>query len=306
VAGVAVVAAIAGFMIATSGSSDSNNQNEPTVPVANQNLALQFPTGWSRIDPPSIPGVDTAGAAAVAPGGRDGETAVVFGQVDDAGNPSLLSSGVIEAIGGPPKDRAAVKLTREGLEAYRYTGLRPRGFDRRVTIYAVPNSGGVATVACLAPAAAAAGFGDDCESIANTLRLSSVTAYSVGPSEEYGKTVGRTLADLDNRVKSGIGAFRKAPGPKSQADAARSLSTAYGQAAETIAKLETSPADRGLNRTLAAALGQTSRAYRGIGSAAAAGDRQGDRRARASLRRGEQALASAVNQLKAAGYKLGG
>ena len=105
----------------------------------------------------------------------------------------------------PP--RQAVRLADNKLEAYRYPNLRPNGLDQPVTLFTVPTSEGVATVACVDPSA-------DCESIANTLKLNAGTAFPVGPSKEYAAGLGKTLGTLDKKVAAGRKALQGAIDPE--------------------------------------------------------------------------------------------
>ena len=92
-----------------------------------------------------------------------------------------------------------------------------------MTLYTVPTSAGVATVACVDPSA-------DCESIANTLKLNGGKAFPVGPSKEYASTLSKALGGLDKKVQSGRKALQSAKTPKAQAAAAKQLSSAYKSA----------------------------------------------------------------------------
>ena len=91
-------------------------------------------------------------------------------------------------------DQSALDLAVGG-QAYRYPNLRPRGLSKPVTLYTAPTSAGVATVACVAPTA-------DCETIANSLKLKSGTAFPVGPSKAYAASLGKILGRLNRTVKS--------------------------------------------------------------------------------------------------------
>ena len=93
--------------------------------------------------------------------------------------------------------------------------------------------------------------------------------------------------------------------PKAQGDAARSIATAYAAAAKSLSGLELSPADRGPNARLVAALEDTGAAYRRAGSAAAKKDRSGFRKAGADIDKAEKEIAGALDGLKQAGYGLG-
>lgn len=289
VAVAAVAAAAAGFALASSGDDEPSS-----AAVANGRLSLRVPDGWSTVArPPAIPGLTRT--TTVAPGGRAGGQAVAFGlAVGNAENPLLLPNGLRDSLAGRPRP-AAVRLRPEGLQAYRYADLRVNGIDRPLTVYAVPTSGGVAIVACVSPTA-------DCEAIASSLRLSSLRAYPVGPSEDYARAVGRALSGLP----SGPTRLRRASGRRSRERAARELSTAFRGAARAIRRTQAGPADRGLSATLTNALDRIDRGYRALSAAATDGNRGRDRSARLAIRRGERALEDAIGELRAAGYRLRG
>ena len=275
---------------------------KPTVVVSNAALKLTVPRGWSRLStPPAVPGLSVNDAVAVSPGPRRGAGVIVFGQVSDADNPALLSTPLIEAGGGAPQ--AAVKLGAADLEAYRYRGLRPDGLDRRLTVYAVPTTAGVATVGCLA---ADRDFDRQCDRIANTLELLGGRSFPVGPSDEYARVVSRTLADLRRDAAAGRATLRGARTPGEQAAAARALARVYTRAAGRLGALEVSPADRTANLRLVQALDAGRAAFERAASAARAGDRAHYGQAGAAVTRGEQQLTDALDRLEAAGYRLVG
>ena len=166
---------------------------------------------------------------AMAPPGAKGDQSVVVGQVKQgAANPTLLPAGFLQALGldaGELPPRAPVQLSRSKLQAFRYTNLRPNGLSKAVTLFTVPTSAGVATLACVDPET-------NCEAIANTLKLNAGTAFPVGPSKDYAAALGKTLGGLDKKVASGRDALQGAKTPKAQAAAAGDLASAYGARGE--------------------------------------------------------------------------
>ena len=196
--GVAVViAAIVGFLAGGSGGKGGGGGGKPTAAASNADVEALFPTGWTKASAPQIPGMTFASPVAMKPpGGKGGET-VVFGQVKEgANNPTLLPVGFLAALGldgGEVPPREAVQLKRGDLQAYRYKTLRPNGLDDAVTLFTVPTSAGIATLACVDP-------GGDCEAIADTFKLKAGTAFPVGPSKEYAAAVGKVLGGLDKKV----------------------------------------------------------------------------------------------------------
>ena len=92
-------------------------------------------------------------------------------------NPTLLPLAVPADARRVAAEPDAVELG-DGLQAYRYDGLKPNGFDRAVTVYAAPTSTGVATLACLAPPDDADAFASTCDQMANTLHRPATASRS--------------------------------------------------------------------------------------------------------------------------------
>jgi hypothetical protein len=223
--------------------------------------------------------------------------AVSFGTVrNEADNSTLLPAGVIQAAGEVPGERTAVKLGPGDVEAYRYPDVRLEGLGQPVTFYAVPTTAGVATVACIPSTAT-------CDGIANTLELNG-EPFPVGPSADYAKKVNDTLGTLNAAVAKRGAALDKAKTPAKQAAAARSLQGAYRKAAASLRGGELSPADRGANKRLVAALGGLAKAYGQAATAAKNNNKAGFKRAGASVNRAQQELSGALAGLRAAGYEI--
>jgi hypothetical protein len=231
-----------------------------------------------------------------------GGESVVAGQVKQAANSALLPAAFLQALGldaGELPPRQAVRLADNKIEAYRYANLRPKGIEKPLTLYTAPTSAGVATVACVDPSA-------DCESIANTLKLTGATAFPVGPSKAYASTLSKALGGLDKKVQSGRKALRSAKTPKAQAAAAKQLSAAHKSASSTLSKAGVSPADAAANQELASALKQTGDAYGKLASAASSGNKGAYAKASRKVQTSEAAVARALQTIQAAGYKIAG
>ena len=203
-----------------------------------------------------------------------------------------------------PKPSGAVQIGGGDVQAYRYDNLKPNGFDRTVTVYTAPTSAGVATVACLAPAADADSFAGTCDEIANTLELKSGDPLPVGPSKDYAATVSKTLATLGKADKAGQAKLKAAKTPQAQAAAATSLAKAFHAAGKTLAAQDLSPADRGANGLLVSALRQTGGAYDKAASAASKKSKSAFSNAGDAVAKGRKAVAKALAGLKAAGYDV--
>src|SRR5829696_3574643 len=304
----ALVAILLGFVVGGSGGGGEEpaSTGALTGSAASSGAAVKVPEGWSELAAaPDVPGLSLSDPKAAGPGGKDGGTAVVVGTVKKAAdNSTLLAQSFLQALGDVPKPSGAVQIGGGDVQAYRYDNLKPNGFDRTVTVYAAPTSAGVATLACLAPAADAESFGATCDQIANSLELSSGDPFPVGPSKTYASAVSKALAGLNKADKSGQAKLKAAKTPQAQAAAAKSLAVAFHAAGKRLARLDLSPADRGANGLLVRALRQTGGAYDDAASAASKKNAAAFKKAGGAATKGRKAVASALDGLKAAGYDV--
>jgi hypothetical protein len=173
-----------------------------------------------------------------------------------------------------------------------------------VTVYAASTTAGVATIACLAPAADADSFASTCDQMANTLELSAGDPLPVGPSKAYAGAIDKTLAALNKADKSGQAKLKSAKTPQQQAAAAKSLAKSFHGAGRTLARQDLSPADRGVNGLLVRALRQTAGGYDKAAAAAAKKNKSAFSKAGGDVAEGRKDIASALAGLKAAGYDV--
>jgi serine/threonine protein kinase len=310
-----VAAIVAGVLIGGGGGDSGGGGGEegastPVTPAEAGALKVKVPADYAALSSaPALPGLELADGAAYAPGGKDGGRAVAFGQAT-ANDSTLLPAEFRGAAGlesGKVPERIPVKLGPDGLQAYRYEGLKPAGIDRQVTVYASPTSAGVATVACLAPPADAAAFKADCEAIANTLQLTSGDAFPVGPDAGYAKTLGATFAKLDKQVAKGRQALGKDKATfRQQGAAARDVQTAYAAASKQLKDAEISPADRAINGLIVERLRDAAAAWKKAAAAAVKKDKRGFDRSEAGIKQAQQQLAQTVAGLEKAGYDIAG
>ena len=244
------------------------------------------------------------------PRSRNGPV-VVFGVARGrrASNSALLPATFLGSTGqstGAVPRRSAVRLPDQNLEAWRYPGLRPIGNNRQLTVFTVPTSSGVATVACALPPAAAAAFAAQCDAIAGTLQLRSGRAYPIGASDAYASSLNGTIGELQQTTKSGEDALLGSQTLAGQAAAAAAIASAYEGAATQLAALDLSPADREANARLVMALRAAASAYRRAANAATAGDPDAYRAASAAVPGAKQEVNSALAGVRAAGYQPAG
>ena len=293
-----VVIAVAAAIVLRSGNDKTHSPETPTVTpaaairVSASGITLKVPAGWGDTgDLPQVPGF---AAGAVSLGGPKGG-AVVVGRGDStAANSTLLASDLRAAVGTLPEKTVAD--LGDGVQAARYAKLSLGGGET-ATVYAVPTTAGVATLACTA---------DDktCDSIAASMRISDGDTFAVGPSPAYSEDIDGALSKLEKQEKSAAAALRNAGKRSSQAAATAQLASAYTGAARTLSKLKVSPADTLLNRQLVDALRATGSAYNKAAGEARRKDRGGyAREGKAALAAGKE-LEQRVNGLTAADYEL--
>ena len=280
----------------------------PTSSLAGPDLELRVPRGWSRLATAPDLGLALSGATAAAPRDRQDGPALTFGFVKGsaASNSALLAPGFLESIGkaaDAPPARSAIRLPAQGLQAWRYRNLRPVGTGDQLTVYAVPTSNGVATVACAAPPEKGTEFARQCDALAATLRLRTATAYPIGPSEAYAGALNDAIGDVQQASDSAQANLERSDTLAGQAAITRALASSYDAAARQLAALDLSPADRQANGRLVSALRAVARAYRTAASAARAGDAGAYRAASAALPGVKAKLNTALAGVRAAGYK---
>ena len=192
-----------------------------------------------------------------------------------------------------------------GLGPYRYSGIRVHGIGGVVTVYAVPTSAGVATIACIAPPTAPAAAATDCAEVAATLRVVGARAYPLGPTSDYARQLSSTFTKLRSAVAAAATRLRAARTRSGQADAGRGLAAAYS-AASAAAGPAVSPRDSDASAALVAALRVLADGYTALARAAGAGDSGAYGRAQRQVAAGASSLRSALAALAALGYAVGG
>src|SRR4051812_5388093 len=301
VGGVVVVGAVAALALGGGGGDKPAPTPTPTAakrvaaaagPISANGVSLKVPAGWSQGGTVAIPGL--AGGAVTVGGPKGGK--VVLGRGDaSAANATLLADGLRKAAGSPLPAKQTVNLSA-GVQAVRYEKL-PIGQGQTATVYAIPTTKGVTTLACLADDAT-------CATITSSLRVTSGKPFPVGPSNAYAQRVKRSLSKLESSEGSAATALSHATRRQSQVAATKRLASAYRGAAGTLRTSQVSPADKQLNRALVSALGATATAYAKAAADGAHKDRGGYGREGAKALAAGKAIGAKLNALNAAGYAI--
>jgi hypothetical protein len=301
IAAVLALAAIAiGFLVGHTGSSSSGRfTNTATV----GDVQLRYPSGW-QLNPslPSVPGMTFTTPLALARTPAVG--GLQAGELADASGPTLLASGFRSRVAGGVPQGEQVQLG--GLQAYRYQNLHVDGLSGTVTVYAVPTSAGVATVACWSSSGAASAFPTECGQVAATLRLVGATPYPITPSAEYSRLLSSTFAQLRASAATRTAELRAASTAAGQAAAATALSAAYANAATRLSAATVSPQVRDAQDAIVAALREIAAGYSQAAAAARSGSAAGYANASHMIEAGSVALGNALRSLAGLGYTTGG
>jgi hypothetical protein len=301
VAVLAAAAIAAGYLVGhgSSGSTASAFTNSATVGT----LQLRYPTKW-QLGPtlPAIPGMTFSEPLKLGPAPAVGGLSA--GEVTDGSGPTLLSPSFRARVqGGVPRGEP-VQLG--SVAGYRYSGLRVRGLSGSLTVYAVPTTAGVATIACWNAGPAGQAVDTQCQQVAGTLRLIGVTPYSLGPNASYAHSVSDAFGRLGTTVGSGLTALRTAGTPGAQAKAAQQVAAGYSAAASDLGKVTVPPAERDAHAAIVGALRRLADAYGSAAAAAAASNSGAYTRARGQITAASDALGKALRGLAALGYKVPG
>ena len=275
------------------GKALSGGDDEPAVPrsVSAKGFALEAPAAWTASTRTAqVPGLPLEDSVHLtdADGAKAGSLSAGF---TTASGPTLLPAALLDRVGHAPEG-TAVKLG--SVEALRYEGLRPEGFDRRLTLYTVPTTGGVLTIACSAPAAPVNDFMPRCEEAALSLDLKNVDAFPLGPDEDYLRDVQNALTRLDGSRRGGVRRLRQAKTPAAQARRARAVAQSYSTAAGSLSGATKNPLVIDANRAVVHALQEGAAAYRALAGAAGREERGAYDRARKRIARADASLRRAL------------
>ena len=255
-------------------------------------LELAQPDGWRqvRVSQPVRGIAFTKPVELVAPG-SGGASGIIVGEVRSVG-PTLLPAAFVRGLRRPPASAVRVALGRH--QALRYSNLEQRRSTRRLTVYAVPDSRGVATVVCFDGSRAPAAPLQSCERVAATLRVSGVATYPVEPSPKYGKAIAAAVAPLAAGQPRGRRALARAERPAGQARAAAGLARLYELAARKGRAFRAPQAARRAHRALIGALRRSGDAYARMATAIVASNRRRFGRAVHDVKGGEADRKSVV------------
>lgn len=290
--GIVAIAAVAGFVgarAAAGGNSGTGVGSSLAKPVSAGVLDVSLPAGWQR--QPAQAEL-TLGAAAASGGHL---IAVGTARTTD---PSLLPTTVLAAVGGSPSGRL---VTLRGATFYRYSNLSLRGETGTETVYAVPTADGTVLAVCRTPKPDA-GFDSLCQRVVESIRLRS-GSLAPGLLPAYASALSAAIGNLDSGQATWRARLRAAHTGRAQAVAAHQLAAAHTQTADAVAALDAGPASSA-NAALVAALRTEAQDYSALARAAEQLNVSAYNQAGAAIARDDQAVSSALSQLRTLGYRV--
>jgi serine/threonine protein kinase len=301
--------AVAAAIVIGGGDGGGGPQPPAPTPAAPEQatasgIGLRHPATWrpTEAGPDALPGTDAKWPIALAPPGAPEGTRLLAGRLPSEG-PTLLPKDLVAALPGEPPAPTLVRLGKA--DAYRYTGLAPRGSDRRADVYVIPTSSGVVTLACVAPGSPQASFSADCERSVESLAISSGDVYPLGPDRQFAKRLNGAMRTLNARRATLRKRMRSEQRAAGQADVATDLARAFTTAAGTVAAGRASPAVAPDRAAIVKAMRRTATRYRALAKAADRDDRRAYNRARPDVRRAEDGVRSALRHLDRRSYTVG-
>ena len=292
------IAMLAGWLL--SGRAGPGGDGEAVAKARAGALALAVPAGWVALErAPILPRLGLRDPIAIAPRGGDGRSGLVAGAVEEQG---AVPASFLARLRLPAAPEETVRLGAG--DAYRYQRLRPPGYDRELTLYMLPTTGAVATIACFAPPGDTAAFMAGCEQAAKTLELDGVRAAPLGTSEAYSGALDEAMRRLNARrdaLRGRLAAARTADG---QGAVCAELASAYETAVDALVSRSLGGPERQANSGVVALLERTSDAYGRMASAAVVGDRGEFTRIGREVERLEASTRTEIEGLRARGYSL--
>lgn len=294
-----VAAAAVGTLLATREDEEPSAASRVAQPrvASTDHLAVTVAPGWStaRGDEPEWARGLAEPIRLTAPGGdrQAGLAAGLTKKVDER----LLPPALAATLETPPRPQP-VRLGRYA--ALRYEDVASADTDARLVLYAVPTSGGAATLGCTASAASprADAVLRECESIAASLVIEDYQPQPVGPDATYLAALNANVERLAGERAARRRALKGTRTAAGQGRIAAALARSHAAAADAQAAVPVSLVTARANQAVVRDLQAIAGAYGSAASAARAGDSTGFDQARGAVARGELQLEDHLKDLE--------
>ena len=302
--GILLAFVLLGVLGLTIGLASAGGDSEPpgnSASVKAGAVGLEAPPGWSMAVSQRISGLPLENSRTIHLARSPGWGAIVVG-VSPAEGKTLLPETLRPAANRGP---APVPVALGHLQAIRYRRLRVGNANPALTVFVLPASTGVPTVACEPTGGHRQAFLRHCESVATTLRLRHGSAFPLGPSVPLAQRLKRQLSTLGHRRRQLRGKLAAASKPASQAAFATSLAAAFRSAAHVLGSARVSPqGERDLAAVVRSLRGARD-AYKQLATTARDEDVSGYSEAAARVRKAERSVNTNLHALRDLGYRVG-
>jgi hypothetical protein len=305
-----IALAVVGFLVGRgSGGENGGSTTRPSGPgtASAGKVTLDIPSGWRKVAAaPSIPGLRLNDSVTLSPQGTS--AAGMLAGTASSTRPSFVPDSFQKVISSSDlSDRTVVRLGK--LEAFRYAGLTPKGYDGSVTLFVVPQDKKPTTVvACFAEtgtAGAGGGVLSNCSAATAAMSIDGAKPYELKLSPSYAKVVNSAIGSVNSARASGVRKMKSATSAGAQAAAARSIASAYQSAANRVKKQTSTTYVQPVDDRLITTLKQAGSAYTALASAASAGSPSRYNNARKQVSSRESAVRKAVATLGDYGFTVG-
>ena len=296
---VLVAVAIVGYLAGHGHSAAAAPKKIRSVLVGT--VLVDAPSDWQQAAaPPAIPGLAIVRPVVLAPQGDAAETGFVTGQLP-AGQAGPLPSQLLAQLPAVPHAEV-VNLVES--QAYRYAGLSIPGFARQLTVYVIPNLGGVPTVvACYASSRASVDTAT-CERIVATLTLVGHSqSYDLTPEPGYAHQLSRIVGSLDAQRAVLRREMHQLAVLSTVRQLAARLAERFANTATSLALMEPPLVVSRAQASLKSAISQAHEAYVALADAAGARNPSLYNAARAQVDEAEAGVDSALETFATLGYR---
>ena len=297
-AAVAIVGYLAGHR---HGSATAAGAAGKTQIAYGKSVLLEYPASWRPADArsaPAIPGLPIAGATLLAPPGGGARAGLLSGQIP-GGGASPLPGRLLAQLRGSPSTEVVDLLDAQ---AYRYSQLSLRGYDRVLDLYVIPSPASSNTALACYASSGESGVLRQCEQIVAGLTPVSRSPSDLTPEAGYAASLKRLIDTLDGERLKLRGNMRATVAPSALRRLATTLAERFAAAAKALAVLEPPSPAGSAQAALAGSMLGGSHAYSVLAAAASAEDPPGYATAKASVEQAETAVDTALQSFALLGY----
>ncbi|HEX5851600.1 MAG TPA: hypothetical protein VFY36_00775 [Solirubrobacteraceae bacterium] len=261
------VIAIAGYLVGHQHATvaPAGALGEQTRIAYGTNVLLEYPAGWRQLAAsaaPAIPGLRVTHAMLLAPAGDGAHSGLLSGQISGE---SPLPATLLAQLSGAPQTEVVDLLNAQ---AYRYSRLSPRGYDRALELYVTPTLGGSQTVlACYASQPQSRSM-RQCQQIVARVTLAGSSPTDLTPDGHYAARLKQLIGTLDAKRLE----LRKKLSRRSTATAlahlATTLADSFTATARSLTTLESPRAANPTQMALTSSILAARRAYEALATAA--------------------------------------